>query len=74
MVARPREYLYLGGMLSSGASIIFWLHFESAIFGGSPSLFMFDVYFGLLVLVGYMLVDTEEIIEKAHLGDNTWTM
>ncbi|MBA0740922.1 hypothetical protein Gogos_014105 [Gossypium gossypioides] len=41
MLARRREYLYLGGLLSSG----------------------------LLVFVGYMIVDTQDIIEKAHLGD-----
>ncbi|OMP07243.1 Bax inhibitor 1-related protein [Corchorus olitorius] len=69
MVARRREYLYLGGLLSSGVSILMWLHFASAIFGGSSALFMFEVYFGLLVFVGYMVVDTQEIIEKAHLGD-----
>ncbi|MBA0685414.1 hypothetical protein Goari_013076 [Gossypium aridum] len=47
MLARRREYLYLGGLLSSGVSI----------------------YLGLLVFVGYMIVDTQDIIEKAHLGD-----
>jgi len=26
------------------------------------------MYFGLLVFVGYMVVDTQQIIEKAHLG------
>lgn len=29
----------------------------------------FQLYFGLLVFVGYMVVDTQEIIEEAHLGD-----
>ncbi|MBA0559473.1 hypothetical protein Golob_016435 [Gossypium lobatum] len=47
MLARRREYLYLGGLLSSGVSI----------------------YLGLLVFVGYMIVDTQDTIEKAHLGD-----
>ncbi|KAJ9556053.1 hypothetical protein OSB04_010667 [Centaurea solstitialis] len=69
MLARRREYLYLGGLLSSGVSILFWLHFASSIFGGSLALFKFELYFGLLVFVGYMVVDTQEIIEKAHLGD-----
>ncbi|KAL4362955.1 hypothetical protein GQ457_04G037160 [Hibiscus cannabinus] len=69
MLARRREYLYLGGLLSSGLSMLLWLHFASSIFGGSTALFMFEIYFGLLVFVGYMVVDTQEIIEKAHLGD-----
>ncbi|KAF8412928.1 hypothetical protein HHK36_000900 [Tetracentron sinense] len=69
MLARRREYLYLGGLLSSGISILFWLHFASSIFGGSTAIFKFELYFGLLVFVGYMVVDTQDIIEKAHLGD-----
>ncbi|KAA8522171.1 hypothetical protein F0562_012844 [Nyssa sinensis] len=69
MLARRREFLYLGGLLSSGLSILFWLHFASSIFGGSTSIFKFELYFGLLVFVGYMVVDTQDIIEKAHLGD-----
>ncbi|CAN0842633.1 Bax inhibitor 1 [Linum grandiflorum] len=69
MVARRREYLYLAGLLSSGLSILFWLHFASMIFGGSAALFKFELYFGLLVFVGYVVVDTQNIIERAHLGD-----
>ncbi|KAI4315202.1 hypothetical protein L6164_028036 [Bauhinia variegata] len=69
LVARRREYLYLGGLLSSGLSILMWLHFASSIFGGSIALFKFELYFGLLVFVGYIVVDTQEIVERAHLGD-----
>ncbi|XP_027361561.1 bax inhibitor 1-like [Abrus precatorius] len=69
LVARRREYLYLGGMVSSGLSILLWLHFASSIFGGSMALFKFELYFGLLVFVGYIVVDTQEIVERAHLGD-----
>lgn len=36
------------------------------ICGGS---LLVQLYFGLLIFVGYMVVDTQEIIEKAHLGD-----
>ncbi|CAN0865516.1 Bax inhibitor 1, partial [Linum grandiflorum] len=42
MVAKRREYLYLAGLLSSGLSILFWLHFASMIFGGSAALFKFE--------------------------------
>lgn len=69
MLARRREYLYLGGLLSSGLSILLWLHFASSIFGGSAAIFKFELYFGLLVFVGYVVVDTQDIIEKAHIGD-----
>jgi len=43
LVARRREYLYLGGLLSSGLSILMWLHFASSLFGGSVALFNFEV-------------------------------
>ncbi|KAB1216018.1 Bax inhibitor 1 [Morella rubra] len=69
LLARRREYLYLGGLLSSGLSILLWLHFASAIFGGSAAIFKFELYFGLLVFVGFTIVDTQDIIEKAHHGD-----
>lgn len=69
MLARRREYLYLGGLLSSGLSMLMWLHFASAVFGGSAAIFKFEIYFGLLVFIGYVVVDTQEIIELAHQGD-----
>ncbi|KAF5734242.1 hypothetical protein HS088_TW16G00689 [Tripterygium wilfordii] len=69
MLARRREYLYLGALLSSGLSMLLWLHFASSIFGGSAAVFKFELYFGLLIFVGYIVVDTQDIIEKAHLGD-----
>ncbi|XP_031484564.1 bax inhibitor 1-like [Nymphaea colorata] len=69
IVARRREYLYLGGLLSSGVSILLWLQFASSIFGGSTATFKFELYFGLLVFLGYMVVDTQKIIERAYRGD-----
>ncbi|KAK9144638.1 hypothetical protein Sjap_004541 [Stephania japonica] len=69
MFAKRREYLYLGGLLSSGLSILFWLQLASSIFGGSSATYKFELYFGLLLFVGYMVVDTQKIIESAHLGD-----
>ncbi|KAG8076627.1 hypothetical protein GUJ93_ZPchr0006g46294 [Zizania palustris] len=73
MVAKRREYLYLGGMLSSGLSVLLWLPVASSIFGHSLG-FMFEVYFGLLIFLGYMVYDTQEIIERAHQGDMDYIM
>ncbi|KAL8152187.1 hypothetical protein V2J09_009947 [Rumex salicifolius] len=67
--AKRREFLYLGGFLSSAVSILFWLSIASSLFGGSTTVFMFELYFGLLVFVGYIVFDTQSIIERAHLGD-----
>ncbi|MCL7037522.1 hypothetical protein MKW94_015817, partial [Papaver nudicaule] len=64
MLPRCREYLYLGGFLSASVSLMFWYHMPFLSLGGSAAL-----YFGLLVFMGYMVVDTQGIIEKAHLGD-----
>jgi hypothetical protein len=48
ILAKRREYLYLGGLLSSGVSILLWLHFASAIFGGSAAIFKFEVRGGVI--------------------------
>ncbi|XP_035818164.1 bax inhibitor 1-like isoform X2 [Zea mays] len=71
IIAKRREYLYLGGLLSSGLSILLWLQFATSIFGHTSATFMFELqlYFGLLVFLGYMVFDTQEIIERAHRGD-----
>ncbi|KAG1359225.1 bax inhibitor 1 [Cocos nucifera] len=69
IVAKRREFLYLGGLLSSGLSILLWLQFASSIFGRSTATFKVELYFGLLLFLGYVVFDTQEIIERAHLGD-----
>jgi len=67
IIAKRREYLYLGGLLSSALSILLWLQFAASIFG--HYYFTFELYFGLLVFLGYMVFDTQKIIERAHHGD-----
>ncbi|OEL15834.1 Bax inhibitor 1, partial [Dichanthelium oligosanthes] len=69
IIAKRREYLYLGGLLSSALSLLLWLQFAASIFGHSSATFKFELYFGLLVFLGYMVFDTQEIIERAHHGD-----
>ncbi|KAJ0232948.1 Bax inhibitor-1 family protein [Hirschfeldia incana] len=44
MLTRRREYLYLGGVLSSLVSILWWLQFSSSIIRGSAaSVFIFNL-------------------------------
>jgi len=69
IIAKRREFLYLGGLLSSGLSVLVWLQFAASIFGHSSATFKFELYFGLLIFLGYMVFDTQEIIERAHYGD-----
>ncbi|PKU64672.1 Bax inhibitor 1 [Dendrobium catenatum] len=69
IVSKRREFLYLGGLLSAGFSILFWMRFASFIFGSSASMFNIELYLGLLIFLGYIVFDTQEIIEKAHHGD-----
>jgi len=69
ITARRREYLFLGGLLGSGISILMWLSLASSIFGGSSAIYTFEIYFGLLVFLGYIIFDTQMIIEKADHGD-----
>ncbi|KAM1887736.1 hypothetical protein ACFX13_045943 [Malus domestica] len=56
MLARRREYLYLGGLLSSGLSMLIWLHFTSSVFGGTAALFKFELYFSLVAVFVHILV------------------
>lgn len=43
MLARRREYFYLGGLLSYGLSMLLWLQFASSFYGGSAAMFKFEV-------------------------------
>eukprot|EP00252_Welwitschia_mirabilis_P026105 TRINITY_DN838_c0_g1_i2.p1 TRINITY_DN838_c0_g1~~TRINITY_DN838_c0_g1_i2.p1 ORF type:complete len:251 (-),score=19.87 TRINITY_DN838_c0_g1_i2:270-1022(-) len=69
ILAQRREYLFLGGFLASGLSILMWLQFVSTLFGSSDALYTFEVYLGLVLFLGYIIFDTQMIIERAYHGD-----
>ncbi|PKA66338.1 Bax inhibitor 1 [Apostasia shenzhenica] len=69
IVAKRREFLYLGGFLSAFLSVLLWMQFASTIFGQNATMFNVELYLGLLVFLGYIVFDTQVIIEKAHRGD-----
>lgn len=70
--SKRREYLFLGGILSSLVSTMLMLRFGSYIFGGSAAMFNVELYGGLLLFVGYVLFDTQLIIERADKGDEDY--
>lgn len=67
IMAKRRSYLFLGGILSSAISLMFLLSFAN-IFFQSSNLYALQLYGGLMVFSGYVVFDTQLILEKAELG------
>ncbi|POM70736.1 Bax inhibitor-like protein [Phytophthora palmivora] len=68
LLATRRSYLYLGGILSSTLSVLF-LSSVLNLFAYSSFLFNLNLYGGLFLFCGYVVFDTQMIIEKASTGD-----
>eukprot|EP01108_Squamamoeba_japonica_P002153 TRINITY_DN200_c0_g3_i2.p1 TRINITY_DN200_c0_g3~~TRINITY_DN200_c0_g3_i2.p1 ORF type:complete len:249 (-),score=119.78 TRINITY_DN200_c0_g3_i2:60-806(-) len=69
MFAKRRSYLYLGGVLGSALSLLFWgglinMFFRSAL------MFNVQLYLGLVVFSGFVLVDSQMIAERHMNGDD----
>jgi FtsH-binding integral membrane protein len=62
--AKRRSYLFLYGFLSSALSVLFWLSFAN-LFLRSPAVHLVQLYGGLLMFSGYVVYDTQLIVEKA---------
>jgi len=68
LFAERRSYFYLSGLLSSGLSILLMLSFAN-IFFRSVAIFNLHLYLGLMVFCGFVVFDTQLIIEKRIQGD-----
>jgi len=66
--AEDRSYLYLGGTLMSGLSIMCVLGLAN-IFFRSQMIYQINLYGGLVIFCGFILYDTQLIIEKNKRGD-----
>jgi Bax inhibitor 1 len=69
--SQRRSQLYLGGFLSSAISTMLLFSFFNIFFNSSANYFI-QLYFGLLVFMGYVVFDTQMIIEKASFGDRDY--
>jgi len=68
LLSERRSYLYLGGVLSSGLSTLCLLSLFN-IFFRSLVVFNIQLYFGLIVFCGFVVFDTQLIVERASMGD-----
>jgi len=71
LYTQKRTYLYLGGLLSAGTSIMFVLSLMN-LFGRSELIFNVNLYLGLVLACGYILYDTQLIVERAANGDTNY--
>lgn len=66
--SKRREYIYFGGFLGSAVTALFWVSLLNAFIRNAWILSM-QLYAGLLVFCGFVLYDSQVIIEKAEIGD-----
>ncbi|CAB4495000.1 hypothetical protein RhiirA5_349804 [Rhizophagus irregularis] len=67
LLSNKRTFIYLGGILASAVSMLFWMAFFNA-FIGSKLLYTAELYLGLFVFCGYVIYDTQLIVYRATLG------
>lgn len=68
-----RSFLYLGGFLLSGLSMLCMMTLVN-IFIGSYMVWQIELYGGLLLFCGFVLFDTQLIVEKFEHGDNDYVL
>jgi len=68
VLARRRSYLFLGGGLSAALSALLVVSLASSLLRSSAA-FGVELWGGLLVFCGFVLYDTQRMIERAHAGD-----
>jgi FtsH-binding integral membrane protein len=71
LYAPDRKFLYLGGMLMSAMSTLFWMSLANVFFG-SRMLFQVNLYVGLGFMCVFILYDTQLIMEKRKRGDDDY--
>jgi len=65
--AERRSYIFLGGLLGTSLTSLVLISFMN-LFLQSAFLFNAGLYIGLLVFCGFIIFDTQLIIEKASMG------
>jgi len=71
LLSSDRKWIYLGGALFSGLSWLLLLGLVN-IFLGSRLLYELNLYIGLAIMCGFILYDTQLIVEKRRRGDDDY--
>lgn len=71
LYSTDKKFLFLGGMLMSGLSWMLMLSLFN-IFFRSNMLFQVELYIGFAVMCGFVLYDTQLIVEKRTRGDDDY--
>jgi len=71
LFASRRSYLYLGGILGSAMSVLFWAGMIGLLYPTQMG-FSLQLYLGLLVFAGFVAYDTQMVVERAHEGDRDY--
>ncbi|XP_071511986.1 probable Bax inhibitor 1 [Diadema antillarum] len=69
LMSQQRTMLFLGGPLMSGLSIMFFMSLIN-IFFGSTRILQMALYMGVVIFSGFILFDTQLIVEKHSHGDD----
>ncbi|KAI8084077.1 inhibitor of apoptosis-promoting Bax1-domain-containing protein [Gilbertella persicaria] len=68
VMANRRSMLYVGGFSSTVLGVLLWLSLANTFFLRSASVFSFELYAGLLAFAGFVMYDTQMIVERASAG------
>ena len=69
LISKRRSYLFLSGFLTSALSLLSILGLAN-IFFWSIQVYIFQLYMGLLLFSGFVIVDTQIIIEVLNICIN----
>ncbi|ETV99859.1 hypothetical protein H310_07895 [Aphanomyces invadans] len=73
MLEKRRSYFFLYSAISSAILCLSLIQLVN-IFVRSSAVYTVELYAGLLIFCGYVLLDTQMIIEKASLGDRDFVL
>lgn len=68
LMTKQRSMLYLGSMLGSALSAMFWISISN-MFIGSSGLSDLTLYGGVMVMSGFVCYDTQMIVARYEMGD-----